>query len=575
MRVSQFLLATLKETPSDAELISHQLMLRAGMIRKLGSGIYSWLPLGLRVLRKVENIVREEMDRIDAQEILMPSIQPAELWEESARWEKYGAELLRITDRHENRFCYGPTHEEVITDLARREIHSYKQLPLTLYQIQTKFRDEIRPRFGVMRAREFLMKDAYSFHIDTDSLQQTYNAMYEAYNRIFSRLGLDFRAVYADTGAIGGNLSQEFQVLAQSGEDLIAYSDQSDYAANIDTATNQHSPKKNAEKELPLETVDTPNSKTIEAVCKFLKMPAEKTVKTLLVRGTDTPIVALILRGDHILNPTKAEKLSQIAAPLTFVEESQAQKQLGCSFGSLGPVKLDMPILVDRDAAEVVNFCCGANQEEKHFINVNWNRDAKWTDVVDIRNVIEGDLSPDGKGHLKFARGIEVGQIFQLGTKYSDSMKATVLNENGDKIPLVMGCYGIGISRTVAAAIEQNHDEKGIIWPEPMAPFQIALVSLFANKSERVRLASESLYEKLSGAGFEVLFDDRNERPGVKFADLELIGIPHRLVISEKGLDKGTIEYKGRRDQEAQHINQTEIVKFIHDKIMSSHQSEA
>ncbi len=567
MRVSQFLLATLKETPTDAELVSHRLMLRAGMIRKLGSGIYSWLPLGLRVLKKVENIVREEMDRIDAQEILMPSIQPAELWIESARWEKYGAELLRITDRHEHQFCYGPTHEEVITDLARREIHSYKQLPLTLYQIQTKFRDEIRPRFGVMRAREFLMKDAYSFHLDTKSLQKTYDKMYEAYTRIFSRLGLDFRAVYADTGAIGGDTSQEFQVLAQSGEDLIAYSDQSDYAANIDTATNLHMPKKSDEKELPLEKVDTPNTKTIEAVCKLLKMPAEKTIKTLLVRGADTPIVALIVRGDHVLNETKAEKLPQVAAPLTFVEESEAQKQLGCTFGSLGVVKLDMPIIVDRDAAEIVNFCCGANEEEKHFINVNWNRDANWTEVADIRNVVEGDVSPDEKGHLKFARGIEVGQIFQLGTKYSESMNATVLDENGKPIPLEMGCYGIGISRTVAAAIEQNHDDKGIIWPEAMAPFQIAIVSLFANKSERVRIAAEAIYTKLTDAGFEVLFDDRDERPGVKFADMELIGIPHRIVISEKGLDKATIEYKGRQDQEAQHIDQTKIINFLENQI--------
>lgn len=567
MRTSQFLLATLKETPADAELVSHQLMLRAGMIRKLGAGIYTWLPLGYRVLKKVEKIVREEMDSIGAQEILMPSIQPAELWHETERWDQYGAALLKIKDRHENEFCYGPTHEEVITDLARREIHSYKQCPITLYQIQTKFRDEIRPRFGVMRAREFLMKDAYSFHLNQEDLQKTYDEMYTAYSNIFSRLGLTFRAVFADTGEIGGSISQEFQVLASSGEDMIAYSEESDYAANIEMATYLHKEDTSKEAMLAKEIIDTPNTKTIDAICKLLHLSPEKTVKTLIVKGSNTPLVALILRGDHTLNLLKAGKLPQIAKPLTLVDEEDAKKILNCGFGSLGPVNLNIPIIADFSATTVTNFSCGANIEDKHYINVNWKRDATFDATADLRNVEENDPSPDGKGKLHLARGIEVGQIFQLGTKYSDSMNAAVLNEKGEKIPLVMGCYGIGISRTVAAAIEQHYDDKGIVWPESMAPFQIALVPLLAKKSERVRLAAESLYKQLTEAGFEVLLDDRDERPGVKFADMELIGIPYRLVISEKGLDKSSIEYKGRQDQAAMDIPQTEILRFLQQKI--------
>ncbi len=568
MRTSQFLLATLKETPADAELQSHRLMLRAGMIRKLGAGIYTWLPLGLRVLRKVEMIIREEMDRIGAQELLMPSMQPAELWQESGRWEQYGAELLRITDRHHNEFCYGPTHEEVITDIARRELHSYKQLPITLYQIQTKFRDEIRPRFGVMRGREFLMKDAYSFHLDEASLQKTYEDMFEAYSRIFSRLGLTFRPVYADNGTMGGNVSQEFQVLAESGEDLIAYSDESDYAANVETAEYLTQEVENKEAMVDKQIIDTPHCKTIEEICKFCHLPPEKTVKTLIVKGSQTPLVALILRGDHTLNTLKAATLKEVASPLTMVDESEVKTILNCGFGSLGPVNLEMPIIVDHDAACVKNFSCGANIEAKHFINVNWGRDATYHQKAHLRKVMEGDLSPDKKGKLKLARGIEVGQIFQLGKKYSESMNAIVLNEKGEKIHLIMGCYGIGVTRTVAAAIEQHHDEKGILWPQGIAPFQIAMVSLFANKSERVRLASESIYQQLLNAGHEVLYDDRDERPGVKFADMELIGIPHRIVVSEKGLDNHTIEYKGRQDQEVQHIPQAELMKFLHDKLL-------
>lgn len=567
MRASNFLLATVKETPADAELISHQLMLRAGMIRKLSAGIYSWLPLGIRVLQKVEQVVREEMNRTGAQEMLMPSIQPAELWHETNRWDQYGASLLRITDRHGNEFCYGPTHEEVITDIARRELKSYKQLPINLYQIQTKFRDEIRPRFGVMRSREFLMKDAYSFHINDESLVETFNQMHDAYSKIFSRLGLTFRAVIADSGEIGGNLSQEFQVLAQSGEDLIAYSDESDYAANLETATYLHQSTKNNETLNEKKIVDTPNTKAIDAVSKLLDLPVEKTVKTLIVRGTATPLVALILRGDHTLNEIKAAKLDEVASPLTFVEEDEVKQKLRCGFGSLGPDGLDLPIIADWSAADVIDFCCGANIEDKHFLNVNWDRDAKYLKTADLRNVEEGDPSPDGKGTLKFTRGIEVGHIFQLGTKYSESMKATVLNEKGEPIPMAMGCYGIGISRTVAAAIEQHHDDRGIIWPEAMAPFQIALVSLFADKSEKVRLAAESLYKQLLDAGYDVLYDDRNERPGSKFADMELIGIPHRIVVSGKSLDNGTLEYKGRKDKEATHIPQAEILDFLNSKI--------
>lgn len=568
MRTSHYLLSTLKETPADAELLSHKLMLRAGMIRKLSSGLYTWLPLGLRILQKVEVVVREEMNRSGAQEILLPTIMPADLWKETGRWDQYGSELLKITDRHKREFCYGPTHEEAITELARHELHSYKQLPIILYQIQTKFRDEIRPRFGVMRAREFLMKDAYSFHLDEKSLQKTYDLMFATYTRIFSRLGLNFRAVIADTGAIGGNISQEFQVIAQSGEDIIAYSDTSNYAANIQMAEAIPTTlNKATATQAELEIVDTIGQKTIAAVCSFLKIPEKQSVKTLLVRGTKTPFVALVLRGDHKLNETKAAKLPQVATPLSFANEQEVQEELGCGFGSLGPVDLPLPIIVDHSAAQLTNFVCGANTDGKHYLNANWKRDAIPTEICDLRNVVAGDPSPDDKGKLKIARGIEVGQIFQLGTKYSAAMHATVLNETGKSIPMLMGCYGIGISRTVAAAIEQFHDEKGIIWPTAMAPFQIAIVPIAMYKSTRVRLATETLYTKLSNSGYEVLLDDRNERPGAMFADMELIGIPHRLVISENNLDNGTIEYKGRQDHASQQIKNEDLEKFLREKL--------
>jgi prolyl-tRNA synthetase len=562
MRVSQYLLPTLKETPGEAELASHKLMLRAGLIRKLASGIYTWLPLGLRVLQKVEAIVREEMNRAGASELLMPSIQPAELWQESGRWDQYGPLLLRITDRHKHEFCYGPTHEEIITALVRYEIKSYKQLPITLYQIQTKFRDEIRPRFGIMRAREFLMKDAYSFHLDDASLQKTYEAMFDAYSRIFSRLGLTFKAVRADTGEMGGKFSHEFHVLAQSGEDAIASSDGSDYAANLEMA-EALPPSPSTEKLEALTVVDTPHEKTIEEVSKSLKVSAQKTVKTLIVLGSKAPLVALVLRGDHSLNVCKASKLEEVAKPLTFASDADAKTILGCDYGSLGPVKLSIPVIADRDAAVLTNFVCGANRNGKHYMNANWDRDAKFLKTVDLRNTVEGDLSPDGKGHLNIVRGIEVGHIFQLGTKYSEAMKAVVLNEQGQMIPMIMGCYGIGVSRVVAAAIEQFHDEKGIIWPRPIAPFDIALISLFADKSESVKKASDALYQQLQQAGFDVLYDDRAERPGVKFADMELIGIPHRLVVSEKTLAQSVVEYKGRTDKDSQLIKIEDLVTFL------------
>jgi len=567
MRTSNYLLGTIKETPADAELISHQLMLRAGMIRKVSAGIYTWMPLGLRVLKKVEKIVREEMDKAGAQEILMPSVQPAELWEESGRLDLYGPELLKFGDRHERLFCYGPTHEEVVTDLARREIKSYKQLPMTLYQIQTKFRDEIRPRFGVMRAREFLMKDAYSFHIDQASLEQTYDQMYEVYSRIFSRMGLKYRAVLADSGAMGGKKTHEFHVLADSGESEIAYCDESDYAANVESAEYLVPKIKKSTSKNKMEIVDTPNQKTIDDIVNFLNAPIEKTVKTLIVHGKQTPLVALILRGDHVLNLIKAGNLPQIATPLTFATEAEIVEALGCHTGSIGPVNLSIPVIVDHSAAVITDFTCGANEDDKHYINVNWERDVKIEDVADLRNIIEGDICPDGKGALKIMRGIEVGQIFQLGKRYSESMNATVLNEEGKTIPMFMGCYGIGVSRTVAAAIEQNYDDKGIIWPDNIAPFQVALVPIMMNKSEKVREAAENLYKKLLEVGYEVLFDDRNERPGVMFADMELIGIPHRLVISEKGLEQGMIEYKHRRDEDSQQIKQNELLKFLEKNI--------
>lgn len=565
MRTSNYLLATLKETPADAEIVSHQLMLRAGMIRKVTSGIYTWLPLGLRVLRKVEHIIREEMNRSGALEVLMPAIQPAELWQESQRWDAYGDLMLRIKDRHEREFCYGPTHEEVITDLARRELQSYKQLPCNLYQIQFKFRDELRPRFGVMRAREFLMKDAYSFHLTAASLGEEYENMYQTYSRIFSRLGLNFRAVLADTGDIGGNYSHEFQVLAQSGEDLIAFSDASPYAANIEKAESL-APQPQGVATGQLEKVATPGVTSIPSLVDFLNISPKQTLKTLLVAGKQHDAVALILRGDHTLNTIKAEKHPLISTPLTFISEEKVRKVAGCGPGSIGPLGLATAVLVDRDAAVLTDFVCGANEEEKHWINANWQRDIPLPEVADLRNVEAGDPSPDGKGHLQLTRGIEVGHIFQLGDKYSAAMGATVLDEAGETITLRMGCYGIGVSRIVAAAIEQNHDAQGIIWPEPMAPFQIALVPInYAN--EAVRTTTEQLYSDLVQAGYEVLLDDRDERPGVKFADMELIGIPHRLVISERGLKSHSVEYKQRAQGEAQALPVDEVMRFLGKKV--------
>lgn len=550
MKTSQFLLITQRETPADAEVVSHQLMLRAGMIRKTAAGIYTWMPLGLRVLKKVENIVREEMNRIGAQELLMPAVQPAELWEESERWATFGTQLLKIVDRHERRFCFGPTHEEVITDLARNDIRSYKQLPLTLYQIQNKFRDEIRPRFGVMRSREFLMKDAYSFHMDEASLGQTYSAMFNAYSQVFSRIGLKFRAVLADTGSIGGSYSHEFHVLADSGEDILAFSDEGDYAANVERAESLKPAHSHSAPTKKMQKVETPGQYTIKDVSEYLDSPPENSVKTLIVHGTHDELVGLVLRGDHELNELKAAKLEAIASPLQFADPKLIQKKLNCQIGSIGPVGLPIPYIIDRDAAVLSDFVCGANEDDKHYQYVNWERDAKLTEIADLRKVKPGDLSPDGKGSLQFAHGIEVGHIFQLGDKYSKLMNATVLDENGKSIPMMMGCYGIGVSRTVAAAIEQNHDEKGIIWPEAIAPFQVSLIPINLHNSYRLSEVCEKIYLDLISQGIEVLFDDRKERPGVLFADSDLIGIPHRLVISEKNLDAEVIEYKSRTNPE-------------------------
>ena len=562
MRTSQFPLNTIKEIPTDAEIVSHKLMLRAGLIRKLAAGLYNWLPLGLRVLRKVENVVREEMDRSGALEVLMPAVQPAELWQESGRWGQFGPELCRFQDRHKRDFCLGPTHEEIITDLVRGEIKSYKQLPINYYQIQTKFRDEVRPRFGVMRAREFLMKDAYSFHIDKESLQTTYDAMYLAYSRIFERLGLQFRAVLADTGTIGGSLSHEFHVLADSGEDAIAFSDQSEYAANVEMAEALPLAVA-AEAEQPLTLVDTPGQHSIEEVSRFFGVEPDRCLKTLLVRGHEGGIVALLLRGDHELNPVKAAKHPLLAHPLQFASDAEVREAAGCAPGSLGPIGLAIPLLADRSAAHLANFICGANQDGKHYAGVHWNRDLPVPEVMDLRMVVEGDPSPDGLGRLRVARGIEVGHIFQLGTKYSEAMQATVLNEKGENQVMIMGCYGIGVSRVVAAAIEQNHDERGIIWPEALAPFQVALAPINLHTSERLTTAAEHLYATLREAGIDVLLDDRKARPGVMFADLELIGIPHRVVVSERLLEKGLAEYKGRRNAEAIEIALEEVAPFL------------
>ncbi|SNB55382.1 prolyl-tRNA synthetase [Marinobacter sp. es.042] len=568
MRASRYLIATQKETPADAEIISHQLMLRAGMIRKLAAGLYTWLPMGLRTLRKVERIVREEMDKSGAQEVLMPAVQPAELWEESGRWTQYGGELLRMKDRHGRDFCFGPTHEEVITDLIRNEISSYKELPANFYQIQTKFRDERRPRFGVMRAREFLMKDAYSFHLNAESLNETYELMHRTYCAIFDRFGLDYRAVQADSGAIGGSASHEFHVLASSGEDDIVFSTGSDYAANIEKAEAVAPSGTRPAPAEEIKEVATPDEKTIDAVSQLLGIDATRTVKTLLVKAEadedgNAGLVALVLRGDHTLNEIKAENLAGVAEPLTMATDEEIEQAVGCKPGSIGPVNLNVPVIVDRSAAHLADFVCGANREGFHLTGVNWERDAALERVEDLRNVVEGDPSPDGKGTLEIRRGIEVGHIFKLGNKYSTAMNATVLDENGKTVIMDMGCYGLGVSRVVAAAIEQNHDENGIIWPDAIAPFQVAIVTLNAHKSPTVAEAGEKLYEQLRQAGYDVLLDDRKERPGVKFADMELIGIPHRFVVSERGLAAGTLEYKGRKDAEKRDVPVAEALPFL------------
>ena len=568
MRASRYLIATQKETPADAEIISHQLMLRAGMIRKLAAGLYTWLPMGLRTLRKVERIVREEMDKSGAQEVLMPAVQPAELWEESGRWTQYGGELLRMKDRHGRDFCFGPTHEEVITDLIRNEISSYKELPANFYQVQTKFRDERRPRFGVMRAREFLMKDAYSFHLNPESLNETYQLMHHTYCAIFDRFGLDYRAVQADSGAIGGSASHEFHVLASSGEDDIVFSTDSDYAANIEKAEAVAPSGTRPAPAEEMKEVATPDQKTIEAVSALLGIDPTRTVKTLLVKAEadedgNSGLVALVLRGDHTLNEIKAENLTGVAEPLTMATDEEIEQAVGCKAGSIGPVKLNLPVIVDRSAAHLADFVCGANREGFHLTGVNWERDVALDRVEDLRNVVEGDPSPDGKGTLEIRRGIEVGHIFKLGNKYSTAMNATVLDENGKTVIMDMGCYGLGVSRVVAAAIEQNHDENGIIWPDAIAPFQVAIVTLNAHKSPTVAEAGEKLYEQLRQAGYDVLLDDRKERPGVKFADMELIGIPHRFVVSERGLAAGTLEYKGRKDAEKQDVPVAEALPFL------------
>ena len=549
MRASKYTIATLKETPADAEIISHQLMIRAGLIRKLASGIYSWLPMGFRVLQKIENIIREEMNASGAQEVMLPVVQPAELWHESGRWSQYDEGLLlQFRDRHDREFCFGPTHEEVITDLARGELKSHKQLPVNYYQIQTKFRDETRPRFGVLRSREFTMKDAYSFHTDQASLNETYEEMHDAYSRILTRMDLDFRPVLADSGSIGGSASVEFHVLAESGEDKIAFSSESDYAANVEMA-EALAPASEDAGLLDTEELATPGVKTIEDVCKALDVTANRTVKTLIVKGSESNLIALVLRGDHQLNAIKAEKIEGVASPLTMANDAEIKAEINASTGSIGPQGLSMPIIADRSAAALRNFIAGANKNDFHTRNLNWERDARATAIEDIRDVVEGDPSPDGKGKIMFKRGIEVGHIFQLGDKYSKSMNATVLDASGKAVVMQMGCYGMGVTRLVGAIIEQNHDESGIIWPESIAPFSVIVIPINAHKSEQVRATAESLYAELMGKGVEVLLDDREDvRPGAKFADAELMGIPHRVVIGDRGLDKGVVEYVNRRE---------------------------
>jgi prolyl-tRNA synthetase len=568
MRFSEFGLTTLKEVPAEAEIVSHQLMLRAGLIRRLASGLFTWMPLGLRVLRKIETVVREEMNRAGALELLMPAVQPAELWQETGRWDQYGPLLLRMSDRHERQFCFGPTHEEVITDIARRELRSYKQLPINFYQVQTKFRDEIRPRFGVMRSREFVMKDAYSFDIDQDGLDLSYQKMHDAYATIFARLGLQFRIVWADSGEIGGSKSQEFHVLADSGEDAIAYSDEDDYASNVETAATMPADRVRPDATEQLEKVATPGTRTIQALCELLDVTPEQTVKTLIVEGVEGP-VALVLRGDHELNAVKAQKLEAVASPLAMADPAAVLKATGCEPGFVGPLGLDIPVFYDHGAAALADFVCGANAVDTHFTGVNFGRDLADPASVDLRNVVAGDPAPGGKGTLSIARGIEVGHIFQLGDKYSTAMRATVQDSDGKDRALAMGCYGIGITRIVGAAIEQNHDEKGIIWPEPLAPFDVVLVPINMQRSDALRDAAEALYSELLEAGLEVLFDDRDVRPGVKFADAELIGIPHRLVISERGIASGELEYRHRRATEAQVMNRDDALKLLKESVVT------
>ncbi len=566
MRTSQYFLATLKETPADAEVISHQLMLRAGMIRRVAAGIYNWLPLGLRVMRKVENIVREEMDNSGALELSLPVVQPAELWQESGRWEQYGPELCRLNDRHHRDFCLGPTHEEIITTLARNEIRSYRDLPTNLYQIQTKFRDEVRPRFGVMRSREFVMKDAYSFHIGRESLQETYDVMYRTYTNIFNRCGFTFRSVAADSGSIGGDASHEFHVLAESGEDAIAFSTESDFAANVELAYAVPSISERAKPTTEMSLVDTPDTKTIAVLVEKYNLPIEKTIKTLIVKASDAieaDLVALLVRGDRELNPIKAQNLTEVASPLCFAEETEIRSAIGAGPGSLGVINMPMPIIADTEVSRMSDFGAGANIEAKHYFGINWGRDTEEPQVADLRSVVQGDLSPCGKGLLDIKRGIEVGHIFQLGTKYSEAMNAKVLDDEGKAQPMQMGCYGIGITRVVAACIEQFHDEKGIIWPAALAPFQVAIIAIGYQKSDAVKQAADTLYQQLLDKGVEALLDDRKERPGVMFADMELIGIPHRLVVGDRALEKGMLEYKHRTSADSEEWLVEDVVEEL------------
>jgi len=566
MRISQFFLSTSKEAPAEAELASHRLMLRAGLIKRLGSGLYTWMPLGLRILRKVEAIVREEMNRAGAIELLMPAVQPAELWHESGRWAVFGPQMLKIKDRHQRDFCFGPTHEEVITDLARKEIRSYKQLPVSFYQVQTKFRDEIRPRFGVMRAREFLMKDAYSFHPNEDSLDATYRIMYATYSRIFTRLGLKFRAVAADTGAIGGSGSHEFHVLADSGEDAIAFCPASDYAANVEMAEALAPASARADATEGISKVATPGQHTIDEVTAALGIAADKVVKTLIVRGEES-LIALLVRGDHQLNEVKASKLPGVLNSLEFASEAEIRAALHCGVGSIGPVGFELPVFADRAVLAMSDFTCGANEDGFHVTGVNFGRDLPEPQVADIRNVVVGDPSPDGAGDLDLCRGIEVGHIFKLGTKYSQALDAKFLDENGKSQVLTMGCYGIGVSRIVGAAIEQGNDERGIVFPQSIAPFELVIVPLGLKRSDAVREAAEALYNEMTAAGIDVVLDDRDERPGVMFADMELIGVPHRVVVSDRGLKEGMLEYQGRSDATGTKIAQQDAVQFIQERV--------